>query len=679
MINPQHNDLPASKDPQSKDSEQTTKVDNLDNFESYYEYETGNSDINVKNRLKNSFEFWKNIGACNYVLDVINSGYKIPFVKEPESVFLKNNRSALEHSDFVEKAISDLVNANLVREVTEIPHCINPLTVSVNSTGKHRLILDLRHVNKQVLYSKFKFEDWKVASQFLTANSYGFVYDLKSGYHHLDIFENHQKYLGFSWKFGKVVKYYLFCVLPFGLCSAGYVFSKVLRPLVAHWRKNGIKVTLFLDDGLGLAETESLCRQQAMQVKEDIIKSGFVPNREKSIWEPSQVLTWLGFTWDLKRCLLLLPMNKIDDLLQLISVMLANITKTKIRLLAKFCGKIISFTPAIGNVTQIMTRCCFSVINIKDDWDQVVNLNFYPGCIDEFLFWKQNVKFIKPVPILYERAELNVFSDASDIGAAGILKEANVVMHKHWLQNEVGKSSTWRELKAIELCITSFTKLLQNNSVSFYSDNQSAVSIVKKGSKKSELQVMALSIFNTCVSNNISLFCHWIPRGENEQADALSRIIDIDDWGVSLEFFQFMNSMWGPYSVDRFANMNNAKLRKFNSLYWNPDTSAINAFSCNWKNENNWLVPPVSLASKCINHLISCSAQGTLIVPKWYSAPFWPLLFAKDMQYNPWVKDVLEFTEPDRILVAGQNKNSMFANGKFKGTLLAVRLDADTY
>jgi hypothetical protein len=38
------------------------------------------------------------------------------------------------------------------------PHCVNALTVSVNSSGKGRLILDLRHVNSFVEKQKNKFE-----------------------------------------------------------------------------------------------------------------------------------------------------------------------------------------------------------------------------------------------------------------------------------------------------------------------------------------------------------------------------------------------------------------------------------------------------------------------------------------------------------------------------------------
>lgn len=233
------------------------------------------------------------------------------------------------------------------------------------------------------------------------------------------------------------------------------------------------------------------------------------------------------------------------------------------------------------------------------------------------------------------------------------------------------KSSTWREVKAIELSIDSFKHLLRNISVTFFTDNQNAACIIKKGSKIPELQALALSIYSICVCHNISLYAQWIPREENEKADALSKIIDIDDWGISFAFFNFVDNMWGVHTIDRFANMNNTKLPRYNSLYWDHRTSAIDAFTC-----NNWMVPPINLVSKCINHLVSCKAVGTLGVPKWPSAAFWPLLFKQNLEYVAYVKDVLEFYEVDRIFVSGNNVNTIFAKGNFNGKVLAIRLDA---
>jgi hypothetical protein len=135
------------------------QVQQLDNYESYFEFESGSRKINLKkNRLKTSLSFWKNINTSECIIDIIESGNKSPFVNEPENIILKNNKSALDHTELVEKAIKELSDANLIREESSRPHVVNPLTLSISS-GKGRLILDLGHVNKQVRLAKCKFED----------------------------------------------------------------------------------------------------------------------------------------------------------------------------------------------------------------------------------------------------------------------------------------------------------------------------------------------------------------------------------------------------------------------------------------------------------------------------------------------------------------------------------------
>ena len=48
---------------------------------------------------------------------------------------------------------------------------VNPLSVSVQSSGKKRLVLDLRHVNLFVNNSKIKFEDAQSMLNFLIGES----------------------------------------------------------------------------------------------------------------------------------------------------------------------------------------------------------------------------------------------------------------------------------------------------------------------------------------------------------------------------------------------------------------------------------------------------------------------------------------------------------------------------
>ena len=58
---------------------------------------------------------------------------------------------------------------------------------------------------------------------------YVFTLDLKSGYHHVDIYQQHWKYLGFAWGVGSNLNYHVFGVLPFGLATACYLFTKFVK------------------------------------------------------------------------------------------------------------------------------------------------------------------------------------------------------------------------------------------------------------------------------------------------------------------------------------------------------------------------------------------------------------------------------------------------------------------
>ena len=124
-------------------------------------------------------------------------------------------------------------------------------------------------------------------------------FDLTSAYHFVQIYEPHTKFLGFSWndKGGNPV-YYRFVVMPFGLSSACYLWTKLCRPLIKKWRGEGLLVTMFLDDGLGCSSTYESVLRLSSHIKSDLLRSGFIPNAKKCIWTPVQNMEFLGCDLD---------------------------------------------------------------------------------------------------------------------------------------------------------------------------------------------------------------------------------------------------------------------------------------------------------------------------------------------------------------------------------------------
>ena len=113
----------------------------------------------------------------------------------PPAYYSKNNASALKNIEFVENSITELLESERIKQLFYKPLVVNPLSVSVQPNGKKRLILDLRYHFKKL---RIKYDDWKIASLMFRKNGYMFSFDLKSGYHHVEIFQPHQTFLGFS-------------------------------------------------------------------------------------------------------------------------------------------------------------------------------------------------------------------------------------------------------------------------------------------------------------------------------------------------------------------------------------------------------------------------------------------------------------------------------------------------
>ena len=632
--------------------------------------QTVNENKGVKGSLARNSVFWEYINAPEFVLDIVKTGYVIPFNETPPRLFSKNNQSALKHADFVTEAIEDLVSNGCAKKVPFKPYIVSPLTVSVNQSNKKRLILDLRLVNFFVRKEKIKFEDWNTALQLFKNDSLLFKFDLRSGYHHVDICCQQQTFLGFQWK----NDFYCFTVLPFGLCSSGYIFTKVLRPLVRYWRENGTNLILYLDDGLGITSQENSAHDSSF-VRITLIKAGFLINEEKSIFKPCKSLEWLGLRWNANDYTISISEKRIVSTKIAISDFLKSLPKVSARLLAQITGKIISLLPVVGNVARLMTKFCLMEIENRSSWDALLKLKFKDSIVAELNFWLQNISSLNTRKLTnYTAKKTLVFSDASNFASGAFsINVDNFIFHQMWSDWEKAQSSTWREIKAVELALFSFQHDLKDTNVKWFTDSQNCMRIIQAGSMKLDLQILAYSIFTICLNNNISLELDWIPRSENEKADFLSKLVDYDDWGITDEFFDFLNGMWGPFSVDRFASHYNTKLQRFNSKYWCPKTEAVDAFTQNWKGENNWLVPPVSLIIKTIKHVLFCKARATLIVPNWRSSLFWTFIFESEGIRQPYIRDVLVFKDTDRIFSVGRNKNTLFAPNRYKGSVLALK------
>ncbi len=143
-----------------------------------------------------------------------------------------------------------------------------------------RMIINLRHVNKYLITPKFKCETLKDLASLTRGHDVAFSLDLANGYYNQLMGKDASPYLGFQWR----SRHYVLKVLLFGLSTAPWCFTKLMRQIVRALRAMGIRLIHYTDDCLVLAPKHDVSR--AEQIRKQVISTfeaaGLAINYEKS-------------------------------------------------------------------------------------------------------------------------------------------------------------------------------------------------------------------------------------------------------------------------------------------------------------------------------------------------------------------------------------------------------------
>ena len=301
---------------------------------------------------------------------------------------------------------------------------------------------------------------------------------------------------------------------------------------------------------------------------------GWLINFGKSSLIPRQVGKWLGVIINTKSLTFHVPKEKIEKLLKNIKQILSH-PFCSAKQLSRVAGQLAAMHLALGPIVRLFTRNLYRMIETRESWYHPISLS--DEALSELKFWLHNINSkneftFKPRPTTSKI----VFTDASSFGYGGFIAERlnRVICVGKFNEVEKATSSTTRELTAVEHVLKSFGARLAHESIQINIDNLNACHILSVGSSKQHLQSLAIDIFNHCSKFNIRLQPQWVPREENQIADYFSK-------------------------------------------FYCPNTESVNCFTNDWKNERNYLCPPIHLIGSTIRHLRLCGASGTLVVPVW--------------------------------------------------------------
>lgn len=566
---------------------------------------------------------WYKITNDPTVLSWIN-GYRIPFISLPiqENCPSIYSDSIIESYDY-EKSIAKLLKIGAIYKCShENFEFLSRIFLVPKPNGEKRLILNLKRLNKYIKKDHFKMEDYRTASKLITKNCYMASLDLKDAYFLININKYHRKFLRFMYN-GRL---YEFTCLPFGLCTAPYVFTKLLKPVIEYIRsKYNILSVIYLDDLLCFGETFQECQNNVHNIKKLLISLGFIINTEKSSLTPKRQCKFLGFVYDSKNMFLQLPDDKKYKVKEIL-LTFVKLTKCKLRDFARFIGLLISVCPAVEYSwlhTKQFEYHKYMCLLKNSSYDQIINV---PDSLKpDINWWLANIENSYCL-FRFNNYNLEIFSDASLTGWGGYC--GNKKVHGFWKLEESCLHINELELKAAFFTLKVFTNNLYGKEILLRIDNTTAISCINRmGSVQyPHLYQISKDIWKWCEMHKLYIFASYINTKDNTVADSLSRKKFQDtEWELADYAFQKILLNFGDFDIDLFASRCNAKCKKYITWKRDPDALAVDAFTVSWKNIFFYAFPPFILILKVLRKIISDKAEGVLVVPYWPTQPWFPL------------------------------------------------------
>ena len=526
--------------------------------------------------------------------------------------------------------IPDWLSKGYVREVfSPTPLFFSRMFTVPKRDQGIRPVIDLSELNKLLIVPKFKMQTISSISKSILSPCWGTTTDLEDAYLKVPIAPSSQKYLAFT-VFDpelKVYRIFLFQVMPFGLSTAPWTFSRIIKPIKKALQLQGIEFHTYLDDFLNVASSSLLADQQTSYIYQRLQALGLSINHKKSSPFPSQTIEYLGVSWDLKTLTLTLTDQKREAIHQR-CLQVIHSSHISRRQLEKLVGYL-NFAAPFLHLGRLQL---LPIIHWMNRWtsasfrDQPFPLN--QDLKNVLTLWLREDFLLSQVPMHIPAPTLEIMVDASLHGWCGILLPDQV--QGEWPPVIFPESMNWKELQAILLTVVHFRPLLEGRSVRVWSDNWTALSCIRRqGSLHCpKLWLLTKELLEVCSRHQIILHPSHLQGVLNVLADKGSRWGPIaTEWSLDPESFHEICSWAGTPQVDLFATRFNSQLSNFVSPCPDPSARYMDAFSRDWDDwDSIFLFPPFPLLQRVVSLLKVYKGKGFLIAPFWPSAPWFATL-----------------------------------------------------
>lgn len=610
------------------------------------------ADHNLAGRLRAALPRWRDIGAPPQVLQWIREGVRPTWVgrRAPAPFHMRGAALTEEQRPHWTALRDEYLRSGAIQPAAATTH-VSPAFLVPKATGGWRLIVDLRRLNKSCVPYRCRFETLRVLGRLASRGDWMFSFDLKDGFHCISIDPAYRSFFTFSLD----GEFYQAAALPMGWRNSPFVFTKVMRPLVAHLRAPaarqqpshrqlqpvtsgpfeqrtvGLRVLPYLDDFLCLARSRAEGAAAAAFVQRTLTSLGLQWHPRKCHWSPCQSLPHLGLTVDTAQGVFIVTPQRQQRIRAAAKELLCESARSRravpARRLAQFAGLAVSTSLAVPSA-RFHLRELYDAVGSREVWASRVRLS--RQAIRDLEWWLQLPARSTQRAIWRSPETATLHCDSSGFGWGAVLNGA-APARGFWSAEQQEQHITWKELVAVRLGVESFLPRLAGRAVLLYEDNMGVVGIIRGLTSRSRpLMAELRRLWALLDRHGIDLRVRYIRSADNAYADRLSRLPQQDDWQLSPSLFSRFDSLWGPHTTDCFAAFLNRQVPRYFSEYLDPQSAGVNAFSrdlADWRQHNNWCNPPWGLLSQLVQHLQLSGAAATVVAPYWTAQPwFGPLL-----------------------------------------------------
>jgi len=200
-------------------------------------------DLPQAGRLVHHLANWSAITQDQWVLNMIR-GYQIDFMATP----YQRSPPTPPHYTAEQVTLNTGGNNQTPPEAGNKtggkPFREGLLLQNISYPQEQRPVINLKALNSFFHPEHFKMEGIHTLKDLLTQGDWVAKVDLKDAYLAVPIHQSHQRFLQFQFQ----KKTFRFTCLPFGLSSALWVFTKVLKPALAMLCQRGVRLISYIDD-----------------------------------------------------------------------------------------------------------------------------------------------------------------------------------------------------------------------------------------------------------------------------------------------------------------------------------------------------------------------------------------------------------------------------------------------